>query len=44
MSETKRSGSYELSCGHTIKASLDIEQRQKCPMCGHNAIVLRVIR
>lgn len=40
----KRSGEYQLSCGHKVKTPLDVEQRQRCPTCGADAIVLRVIR
>lgn len=44
MTETKKSGEYELSCGHKIKQSLDVEQRQKCPTCGKDTIVVRVLK
>lgn len=43
MSE-KRSGEYQLSCGHTVKVALDVEQRLRCPSCGADSIVLRVVR
>jgi hypothetical protein len=40
----KRSGEYELSCGHKVKAALDVEERQRCPACAADTIVVRVIR
>lgn len=45
MGETKkRSGRFELSCGHEVAKPIDVEKRIACPTCQRDAIVVRVIR
>lgn len=40
----KRSGEYQLACGHTVKVALDVEERLRCPTCSADTIVVRVVR
>lgn len=40
----KRTGKYELSCGHRVDRMLDPEARVKCPTCQRDSIVVRVLR
>jgi predicted Zn-ribbon and HTH transcriptional regulator len=44
MAEEKRTGVYGLACGHEVRASLDVEQRVRCPKCQADTIVVRVVR
>lgn len=44
MGQTKKSGTYQLSCGHEIKKTLDPERRVRCPNCASDAIVIRVMK
>ena len=41
---TKKSGEYQLSCGHVVRAVLDTQSRYRCSTCNKEVFVVRVVK
>lgn len=40
----KKTGEYQLGCGHVVDQALDTQARIRCPICAKDTIVTKVLR